>query len=53
MASPAGARWSAIGLALALGALVGPAEATVSVSASRGSLLYSRPNPDCSMLHAI
>jgi hypothetical protein len=53
-ASPAGARWGAIGLALTFGALVGRAEAAVSVSASRSSLLYAQnANPDCSMLHAV
>jgi hypothetical protein len=53
-ASPAGARWGAIGLALTLGALVGRVEAAVSISASRTELLYSQnANPDCSMLHAV
>jgi hypothetical protein len=52
--STAGVQWSAIGLALMLNALVGRAEAAVSLSASRTSLLYSQnANPDCSMLHAI
>src|SRR5262252_3953037 len=53
-ASPAGARWGAIGLALTLGTLVGRVEAAVSVSASRAELLYSQnANPDCSMLNGV